>query len=181
MYNSSKLLHYYSTGFHHKKIDEKSEPMLQHAQDYHRFFGTQVTNTAERMWLVRKPALEDLYTQPAKLEQRLLKFSPVGLYDAATEACTGTDLNGIQDFFTAIQRHHQSVMDYYHDNKVFESRLWIVGEEGDIDWNQMPQFTFQRSGIGINAKRALLDLSLLVMLNLVLFTIIFLIFVRSEV
>ena len=180
-YDSSKLLHYYVTGFHHKKLEEKSEPMMPHAQDYHRFFGTQVTNTAERMWLVREPALEALYTQPAKLEQMLLKFSPVGLYDAATEAWTGTDLNGLQDFFTAIQRHHQSVIDYYHDNKVFESRLWIVGTEGEIDWNQMPQFSFQRSGIGVNAKRAFPELSLLVVLNLVLFTIIFLLFVRSEV
>ncbi len=179
--NSSRLLYYYVTGFHHKKLKEESEPNVPHAQDYHRFFGTQVTHTAERMWLVREPALEALYTQPAKLEQMLLKFSPVGLYDAATEAWTGTDLNGLQDFFTASQRHHQSVMDYYHDNKVFESRLWIVGAEGEIDWNQMPQFSFQRSEIGVNAKRAAPELSLLVMLNLVLFTIIFLIFVRSEV
>ena len=111
----------------------------------------------------------------------LLKFSPVGLYDAATEAWTGTDLNGLQDFYTASQRHHQSVMDYYHDNKVFESRLWIVGTEGEIDWNQLPQFSFQRSGIGVNAKRAFPELSLLITINLVLFTIIFLLFVRSEV
>ena len=177
----SSLLYYYFTGFNYKTLKAESEPRMPHAQNYHRFFGTQVTNTAERMWLVRKPALDALYTRPAKMEQMLLKFSPVGLYDAATEAWTGTDLNGLQDFFTAIQRYHQAVIDYYLDNKIFESRLWIVGAEGEIDWNLLPQFSFKRSDIGINAKRAFPDLCLLLMINLVLFAIIFLIFVRSEV
>ena len=177
----SSLLYYHLTGFNYKALKAESEPLVPHVQDYFGFFGTQVTNTAERIWLVRKPALDAFYTRPAKIEQMLLKFSPVGLYDAATEAWTGTDLNALQDFFTAVQRYHQAVIDYYLDNKIFESRLWFVGAEGDIDWNLMPQFSFKRSAIGINAKRALPDLSLLLMINLVLFSIIFLIFVRSEV
>ena len=179
--DSSTLRYYYLTGFHYKALKAESEPLVPHIQNYLRFFGPQVTNTAERMWLVRKPALDALYTQPAKIEQMLLKFSPVGLYDAATEAWIGTDLNGLQDFFTAIQQYHQAVIDYYLDNKIFESRLWFVGAEGEIDWNLLPQFSFKRSHIGINAKRALPDLCLLLMINLVLFAIIFLIFVRSEV
>ena len=178
---SSSLLYYQITGFHYKTLEAESEPRMPHAQDYHRFFGTGVTNTAERMWLVRKPALDALYTRPAKMEQTLLKFSPVGLYDAATEAWIGTDLNSLQDFFTAVQRYHQAIIDYYLNNKIFESRLWIVGAEGEIDWNLLPQFSFKRSDIGINAKRAFPDLCLLLMINLVLFAIIFLIFVRSEV
>ncbi|MCY3741781.1 MAG: ABC transporter permease subunit [Candidatus Poribacteria bacterium] len=177
----SSLLYYHLTGFNYKALKAESEPLVPHVQDYFRFFGTQVTNTAERIWLVRKPALDAFYTRPAKIEQMLLKFSPVGLYDAATEAWTGTDLNALQDFFRAVQRYHQAVIDYYLDNKIFESRLWFVGAEGDIDWNLMPQFSFKRSDIGINAKRALPDLCLLLMINLVLFAIIFLIFVRSEV
>ena len=179
--DSSILQYYYSTGYHYKTLDEESEPRVPHAQNYHRFFGTQVTNTAERIWLVRKPALDALYTHPAKMEQVLLKFSPVGLYDAVTEAWTGTDLNGLQDFFTAIQRYHQTIIDYYLDKKIFASRLWFVGAEGEINWDLLPQFSFKRSDIGINAKRAFPDLCLLLMINLVLFAIISLIFVRSEV
>ncbi len=178
---SPSLLYYYLTGFHFKALEPESEPLVPHVQNYLRFFGPQVTNTAERIWLVRKPALEAFYTRPAKIEQMLLKFSPVGLYDTATEAWAGTDLNGLQDFFTAIQRYHQAVIDYYLDNKLFESRLWFVGAEGEINWSLLPQFSFKRSDIGINAKRALPDLCLLLMINLVLFSIIFLIFIRSEV
>ena len=179
--NPSSLLYYYLTGFHFKALKAESEPLVPHVQNYLRFFGPQVTNTAERIWLVRKPALDAFYTRPAKMEQMLLKFSPVGLYDSATEAWAGTDLNALQDFFTAVQRYHQAVIDYYLDNKIFESRLWFVGAEGEIDWHLLPQFSFKRSAIGINAKRALPDLCLLLMINLVLFSIIYLIFVRSEV
>ena len=176
-------LHYYNdyTGFHFETLSEESEPQVPHAQNYHRFRGLQLVNTADRVWLVRKPALETIYVQPAHKEWMLLKFSPVGLYDAATEAWTGTDLNGLQDFFTAVQRYQQAVVDYFLDQKIFESRLWFVADKDTIDWDILPQFSFQRSGIGINAKRALPDLFLLLTINLVLFAIIYLIFVKSEV
>lgn len=179
--DSSKLLYYESTGFHLETLKEGSEPQVPHAQNYHRFFGLQVTNTADRTWIVRKPALERIYVQPAKKERMLLKFSPVGLYDAATEAWTGTDLSGLQDFFIAGQRYQQAVVDYFLDNKIFESRQWFVAAKGEIDWNTLPQFSFQRSDVGTNAKRAFPDVCLLLLINVILFTITFLIFVRSEV
>ena len=179
--DSSSLVYSYYTGFNYEKIPEESEQRMPHAQSYYHFFGTQTVNTIERMWLVRKPALEAIYVQPANLGRMLLKFSPVGLYDAATEAWTGTDLNGIQDFFTTVQRYRQSIVDYYHDKKIFGSRLWITADKGAVDWDMLPQFSFERSDISINAKRALPDLFLLLMTNVVLFIVIFLIFVKSEV
>lgn len=179
--DSSKLLYYEITGFHFETLKEESEPQVPHAQNYHRFFGLQVTNTADRTWMVRKPALETIYVHPAKMERMLLKFSPVGLYDAATEASVGTDLNGLQDFFTAGQRYQQAVVDYFLDNQIFESRQWFVAAKGEIDWNTLPQFSFQRSDVGTNAKRALPDVCLLLLINVILFMIIFLIFVKSEV
>ena len=179
--NSSIVLHYYNTGFHFENLDEGSEQYAPHAQNYHRFLGPQITNTAARMWLVRKPALETLYIRPAKMERMLLKFSPAGLYDAATEAWIGTDLNGLQDFFTAVQRYQQAVVDYFHDEDIFASRQWFTADGGTIDWDSLPQFSFKRGDISINAKRAFSDLCLLLMINLILFTVIYLIFVRSEV
>ena len=179
--DSASLLYYYYTGFHFEELEEESEPQVPHAQNYHRFLGLQIINTADRTWIVRKPALETLYVQPAKMERMLLKFSPVGLYDSATEAWTGTDLNGLQDFFTAAQRYHQAIVGYFLDKKVFESRQWFTADKKRVDWNILPQFSFERSDISINAKRAFLDLLLLLMINLVLFSIIFLIFVKSEV
>ena len=179
--DSSSLLYYDYSGFHFEELEAESESQVPYAQNYHRFLGLQMTNTADRTWIVRKPALETLYVQPAKMERVLLKFSPVGLYDSATEAWTGTDLNGLQDFFTAAQRYHQAIVGYFLDQKVFESRRWFTADKEGVNWNMLPQFSFERSDVSINAKRALPDLLLLLMINLVLFSTIFLIFVKSEV
>ena len=162
-------------------IDEKSEPYVPHAQNYFRFLGPLTVNTAERTWLIRKPALEAIYVQPANRGRMLLKFSPAGLYDAATEAWVGTDLNGTRDFFIAAQRYRQAIINYFHDEKIFASRQWFSSDQGAVDWGTLPQFSFQRSNVGINAKRALPDLFLLLTMNILLFIAVFLVFIKSEV
>ena len=111
----------------------------------------------------------------------LLRFSPVGLYDAATESWAGTDLEGIQDYFSTVQRYRRAVVDYFYDNKIFESRQWFAADKGTADWDALPQFSFQRSDTGINAKRALPDMLLLLTMNVILFTVILLVFIKSEV
>ena len=177
----SRLLYYTHTGGDFETIDEKFESQMPHAQNYYHFLGSLTVNTVERTWLIRKPALDTIYVQPANRGRMLLKFSPAGLYDAATEAWAGTDLNGIQDFFIAAQRYRQAVVNYYHDEKIFASRQWFSSDQGAVDWDTLPQFSFQRSDIGINAKRALPDLLLLLTMNVLLFMAIFLVFIKSEV
>ena len=162
-------------------IDAKFEPYMLHIQNYFRFLGPLTVNTAERTWLIRKPAFETIYVQPANRGRMLLKFSPAGLYDTATEAWAGTDLNGITDFFRAAQRYRQAIINYFHDEKIFASRQWFSADQGAVDWDTLPQFSFQRSDIGINAKRAVSDLFLLFMMNVFLFIAIFLVFIKSEV
>ena len=177
----STLLYFYYTGADLETIDEKSEPHVPHAQSYYRFLGMLVVDTAERTWLIREPAFETIYLHPANRGRMLLKFSPAGLYDLTTEAWAGTDLNGVQDFFRAAQRYRQTIVNYFHDEKIFASRQWFSFDRGDVDWDTFPQFSFQRSDIGINAKRALPDLFLLLTMNILLFIAIFLVFIKSEV
>ena len=177
----SILLYFYQTGFYAGKIGAESEPQVPLVQDYYGFYNRETVNTVQRTWLVRKPALEAIYVQPANLGRMLLRFSPVGLYDAATEAWAGTDLEGIQDFFSTVQRYRRAVVDYFYDKKIFESRQWFAADKGTADWDALPQFSFQRSDTGINAKRALPDMLLLLTMNVILFTVIMLIFIKSEV
>ena len=177
----STLLYFYQSGFYAGKIQAESEPHVPLVQNYYGFHNREIVSTVNRTWLVRKPALEAIYVQPANLGQMLLKFSPVGLYDAATEAWAGTDLAGTQDFFSTVQRYRRAVVDYFYDKKIFESRQWFAADEGTADWDALPQFSFQRSDTGINAKRALPDMLLLLTINVILFTVIMLIFIKSEV
>ena len=177
----SRLLYYTYLGSEFETIHEKSESQVPHAQNFYGFIGPLTVNTVERTWLIRKPALETIYVEPANRGRMLLKFSPAGLYDAATEAWAGTDLNGIQDFFTAVQNYRQAIINYFHDEKIFASRQWFSSDQGAVDWDTLPQFSFQRSDIAINAKRALPDLFVLLMMNVFLFIAIFLVFIKSEV
>ena len=179
--DASTLRYYYRVGAQMESIENESEPEIPHAQDYFRYLGPLTIDAAERTWLVRKSTLENTFVQPARLERTMLNLSPVGLYDAATQAWAGTDLLGVREFFNNVRRHRQSVIDYFADNKTFADRRWFSADKGTVDWSALPQFTFQRSHVQVNAMRASQNLSLLLITNLVLFMTIFLIFHKSEV
>ena len=182
LWGSPKHLYYtYESKMEADSLGEGAEPKVPHAQNYFGFLGPQVIGTADQTWFIRKPALEDLFIQPANVEHLYLKLSPVGLYDAATQAWSGTDLLGIRDFFEAARRYRQRVIDYFYDEEVFKSRQWFSSDKGAADWSNLPQFSFQRVNVNTNAKRALPEVCLLLMMNVALFIVIFLIFVKSEV
>ena len=162
-------------------FDDKEEHKIPHAQNHFRFLGQLVTRTADQTWIIRKPALEDIFIHPANVKRIWLKLSPVGLYDAATQAWTGTDLHGVRDFFDAARRYRQEVINALYDKEAFGSRQWFSSDKGAADWNILPQFSFQRVDVNTNAKRALPDVGILLMMNVVIFILIFLIFVKSEV
>ena len=178
---TSKLDIHFRNTLNIDEINERSEPQVPHAQNYFRFLEPRVIGTAEKTWLLRKRGLESSFVQPASLDKTLLKFSPIGIYDSATQAWAGTDLNGIQDFFQTSRQYRQTVIDYFYDKKVFETRQWFSADKGAVDWGSLPQFSFKRSDISINTKRALPDVCLLLLINVILFGAIFLIFIRSEV
>ena len=181
MDNPRTLLYTYRSMMDFEGFGEEDEPKMPHAQKHFGFLGSQTIDAADRTWLIRKPTLEDIFIQPANMERVWLKLSPVGLYDAATQAWAGTDLLGIRDFFYTTRQYRQDVINYFYDNKVFESRQWFSADKGPADWSGLPQFSFHRDDINTNAKRAIPDVFLLFMINVVLFIVIFLIFVRSEV
>ena len=156
--DESTFLYYYQVEMYMESFEKESEPNVSYVQDYFRFLCPRTINTAGRTWLVRKPALEDRFIQPATADRLLLKLSPTGLYDAATQAWAGTDLPGVQDFFDAARQYRQTVIDYFIDNKAFEVRQWFTADKKPVDWRTLPQFSFQRSDIATNARRAFPDL-----------------------
>ena len=177
----SSVEYFYRGVLHAEALKDGSEPQVFHAQNYYGFLGPRVTDTAEKTWLIRKPALEKIYVQPANMEKVWLKLSPVGLYDASTQAWAGTDLKGIQDFFEAAREYRRKVVDHFYNQKVFGTRQWFAGDKGTADWDSLPQFFFQRADVDTNATRALPDVYILLILNGIIFIVIFLIFIKSEV
>ena len=179
--NSLTLQCFYRAGVHFEDIAKTPQPYVPSAQNYFSFLGPRVINIAERTWIIRKPALENVFIQPAKIKKDLLKLSPLGMYDAATQTWAGTDYLGIQDFFEAVRKYRQAVIDYFYHHDVFMSRQWFSADQGAVDWSRLPQFSFQRSDIRINTKQVLTDVCLLLLTSGILFTLTFLIFLRSDV
>ena len=179
--NPSRLEYFYLAGSNIGKLTEASKPQVPHAQNYYRYLGPQIINTAERAWLIRKQAFETIFVQPAIIDRILLRVSPVGMYDAATQAWAGTDLHGLRDFFEAARKYRRTLIDYYYDKNAFGSQQWFSADKGAVDWDSLPQFSFQRNDVRINIARALPDLLLLLFMNLLLFMVTFLVFIKSEV
>ncbi len=163
------------------EIQPNFEKYVPVAKRYYNFVEPLVTQTVEKAWRIRKQALDEIYVQQATTDRMLLKFSPVGIYDAATQAWAGTDFSGLRDFFDAARRYRRVKIDYLYAKDAFASREWFVADKGAVDWSTLPTFSFQRSDVRTNAKRALPDLFLLLIWNLVLFMGTVLIFIKSEV
>ena len=125
------------------------------AKRYYNFVEPLATRTVEKAWRIRKQALDEIYVRQAMTDKTLLKLSPVGIYDAATQAWAGTDLSGLRDFFEAAQRYRSVIIDYLYAKDAFSSREWFVADKGAVDWRTLPQFTFERSGVRTNAKRGI--------------------------
>ncbi len=177
----STLAYYYWSVIYFNKLYDRYLPQIPVVQNYYGFLVPRVINTADRTWITRKSALHDIFVRPAVVDRNWLKLSPIGIYDSATQAWAGTGLKGNQDFFEAVRQYRNTVIGYLYDRKTFESPQWFTAHEEAADWSTLPQFTFQRSDIRINAKRAMPDQFLLLIINVVLFIIIFLIFLKREV
>ena len=179
--DSKTLVYFYARTLAFEGIDEEYQPAVPHVQHYHRFLMPLTIQTADRTWLIRKEALVDTLVRQANFKRTLLKLSPVGVYDAATQAWAGTGLLGIRDFFDAARQYRKTVLRWYDDKDAFGAREWFLSDKDEADWSTLPRFSFERRGIEINAKRAMPDVLLLLLTSLVLFMMTFLIFVRSEV
>ena len=163
------------------EISPDFEQYVPIAKRYYAFVEPLAADAAEKAWFIQKQALEDTFVRQAVMDRTLLKLSPAGIYDAATQAWAGTDLLGLMDFFEATRRYRRVIIDYFYAKDAFSSREWFVADQGAVDWSTLPEFTFERSDVGTNAKRALPDLFLLLICNLALFMGIVLIFIKSEV
>ena len=163
------------------KLGNQSDALVPHVQKYHATMGALYLRSAEQIALVRKQTLDSTSLREAIRHERLMKLSPASLYTFATAAWAGTDLEGMFDFVQAVQGYRRTVINYFHDKDAFGSRQWFASDKGAVDWWDLPQFRFERPNVWENATRALPGLLLLLLINLVLFTVTFLFFIKIEV
>ena len=162
-------------------IRPESEKRVSHAIRYHQFLTPLRIDAAAKMGLVRLPALEQIRFRRARTARNLLRLSPAATYNLATQAWAGTDFYGVVDFFEAARQYRRTLVDYFFDKDAFSSRQWFASDKGPINLDDLPRFVYQRANLWTNASRALSDLQLLLLINIVLFLATFAIFVRQEI
>lgn len=179
--NSLTLQHFRAESRNWEEVNEDSEPQIPYAKAYFEFAEPLRIRTAERTGQVRQKALEQVYIRKAKLAKNLMRLSPATMYDFATEAWAGTDLQSIADFITAVQQYRHTIINYFHDADTFSSRQWFASDRGKVDWRNLPRFSYQRTDASTGIKHASGDIACLLLFNIVLFMATFLIFVGQEV
>ncbi len=162
-------------------IHPESEKFIPHVIRYHQFLTPLRFQAAEKIGLLRLPALEQLRFRRARIARNLLRLSPAAMYNLATQAWAGTDLYGVEDFFQTVRQYRRTLVNYFYDKDAFSSRQWFASDKGAIDLDDLPRFVYQRADLWTNASRALPDLQLLLLLNVALFLLTFAIFVRQEI
>lgn len=162
-------------------IHPESEKFISHVIRYHQFLTPLRFQAAEKIELVRLPALQKTRFQRARIARNLLRLSPAAIYNLATQAWAGTDLYGVEDFFETARQYRRTLVNYFYDKDAFSSRQWFASDKGAINLDDLPRFVYQRADFWTNASRALPDLQLLLLLNILLFLATFAIFVRQEI
>ena len=162
-------------------ISPESEKYVPHVIRYHQFLAPLHIDAAEKMGLIRLPALDQIRFRRARIAQNLLRFSPAAMYNLATQAWLGTDLDGVVDFFEAARHYRRTLINYFYDEDAFSSRQWFASDKGAINLDDLPGFAYQRTSLWVSVSRALPDLQLLILLNVALFLATFAIFVRQEI
>ena len=162
-------------------IPPESEQYIPHAVRYHQFLTPLRIDAAEKIGLVRLPALDQLRFRRARIARSLLRLSPAAMYNLATQAWAGTDLYGVVDFFETARQYRRTLVNYFYDKGAFSSRQWFASDKDPINLDDLPRFAYQRADLWTNTSRALPDLQLLLLLNVLLFLATFAIFVRQEI
>ena len=163
------------------ELDPQSEELVPHVQEYYKTISALEIRLAKKTALIREQSLERTDIQQSRWDELLMKLSPASLYRFATAAWVGTDLDGMLDFAEATQKYHQALIDYFYQEDAFASRLWFASDEGIVDWSNLPQFHFDRKDVWVNAHRAIPELFVLFVMNLVLFGGTVQVFIRMDV
>lgn len=156
----------------------------------------QVTRRGRALWEVAEvqDQIRDDYRKEmlnqSKLAQNLMRVSPMMIYTSLCEAIAGTGLLRSESFINQVKRFRD------------EWREWILGEDKkdkdsfhilsneqwtrpysqrEPDFANLPRFSEKLPDLRGSFQAGLLDLSLLVLLNVVLFMVSYTVFMRYDV
>ena len=111
------------------------------------------------------------------------RISPAAVYYNAAAILAETDLGSFWQFMEQTRHYRREWVEYLRDAEIFSSRRWFTedGAQGDLDLSGMPRFKEQSEGIGGSMQRAVSDIMILAVLNILFFMGAFVSFLRYDV
>ena len=137
---------------------------------------------ADKVWQIRKAYLDENPNRQSLLALNISRTSPAAVYYNAAAVLAETDLGSSWRFMEQARQYRQEWVEYLRDEKIFSSRRWFTGKnsEDPLDLTGMPRFKERSESIGDSLQRALPDIMILAVLNILFFMGAFISFLRYD-
>ena len=161
----------------------RNEDGVPFVQGYYGFKENLRAQYADKVWQIRKSYLDENPHRQSLLALNISRISPTAVYYNAAAILAETDLRSFQRFMEQARQYRREWVEYLKDEKIFSSRRWFTGKDSEepLDLSGMPRFKEQREGIGSSLQRALLDIMILAVLNILFFMGAFISFLRYDI
>ena len=160
----------------------RSDEGVPFAQECYGFKENLRAQYADRIWQIRKKYLDENPNRQSLLALNISRISPTAVYYNAAAILAETDLGSFWRFMEQARQYRREWVEYLRDEKIFSSRRWFTTEfEEPFDLSEIPRFKEQSEGIGSSLQRALPDIMILTVLNILFFMGAFISFLRYDV
>lgn len=152
-------------------------------QEFYGFKEDLRAQYADRIWQIRKAYLDENPNRQSLLALNISRISPAAVYYNTAAILAETDLGSFYQFMEQTRHYRREWVEYLRDEKIFSSRRWFTeeGVQGDLDLSGMPRFKEQSEGIGGSLQRAVPDIMILAVLNILFFMGAFIAFLHYDV
>ena len=151
-------------------------------QEFYGFKENLRAQYADKVWQIRKAYLDENPNRQSLLALNISRISPAAVYYNAAAILAETDLGSFWQFMEQTRHYRREWVEYLRDEEIFSSRRWFMTEsEEPFDLSRIPRFKGQSEGIGGSLQRAIPDIMILAVLNILFFMGAFISFLRYDV
>ena len=161
----------------------RNENGVPFVQEYYGFKETLRAQYADKVWQIRKAYLDENPNRQSLLALNISRISPTAVYYNTVAILAETDLGSFWRFMEQARQYRREWVEYLRDEKIFSSRRWFTGKDSQepLDLSGMPRFKERGEDIGSSLQRALLDIMILAVLNILFFLGAFISFLRYDI
>ncbi len=160
----------------------RNEEGVSFAQECYEFKENLRTQYADKIWQIQKTYLDKNPNRQSLLALNISRISPAAVYYNTAAILAETDLGSFWRFMEQARQYRREWVEYLRDEKLFSSRRWFTTDfEEPFDLSKIPRFKEQSEGIGGSLQRAVPDVMILTVLNIVFFMGAFISFLRYDV